>query len=225
MAALPHGFSTGRTPWRTLYPVVVHMGPSIKAFLWHFSSWTWVYWFWLHTMRFMLMEFGLSDPLSVTINCNTRIQWELHNPATNLKIPSMNVLLESGLISLFKNVLFIHCRNFPVESAQQLQCGQLMWEAEALWHSHVSHVLWLNRFEMWPLPILSLHLILPVIPCHATPPPSTPRFPPICHSFKLSVLFLWALLSPSLSSTSCSSTSPCPPSPAVFISVCFTFHG
>ena len=51
-----------------------------------------------------------------------------------------------------------------------------MWEAEALWQSHVSHVLWLNRFEMWPLTIPSLHLIHPVIPCHATPPPSHPTF-------------------------------------------------
>lgn len=52
---------------------------------------------------------------------------------------------------------------------RQLYNGQLMWEAEAAWHGHVPHVLWVNRFEMWPLIILSLHLIPPVIPCHAVP--------------------------------------------------------
>lgn len=74
-----------------------------------------------------------------------------------------------------------------------------MWEAEAVWHSHVSHVLWVNRFEMWPLTILSLHVIHPVIPCHAMPPPSTPFSPtfsffqaPCPFSSELSFHFLCA---------------------------------
>lgn len=73
-----------------------------------------------------------------------------------------------------------------------------MWGAEAVWHGHVSHVLWLNSFEMWPLTILSLHLIHPVISCRVTPPPSPPfslNFPVFKSLHLFFSAFVWPFIS------------------------------